>query len=77
MRTEIEQMHRLARAAGDLWGPQMQGGWGEPLSDVVFYEENAECGSLLLTQAGSCHSAFDVKAGQCILLSSWGWSLFS
>ena len=30
-RTEMEQMHCLASAAGDLWGPQMMGGWGESL----------------------------------------------
>lgn len=43
MRAEMEQMHRLARAAADLWGTQMKEGYGKPFSDLVFYEENAEC----------------------------------
>ena len=43
MRIDMEQMHQLARPAGDLWGPRMKEGYGKSFSDLVFYKENAEC----------------------------------
>lgn len=39
----MEQMHRLARAAGGLWGAQTKGGCGKSFNDLIFYKENAEC----------------------------------
>lgn len=39
----MQQMHRLARAAGGLWGAQRRGGWGKSSGDLIFDEENAEC----------------------------------
>ena len=39
----MEQMHLLARPAGDLGGPWMKDGYGKSFSDLVFYKENAEC----------------------------------
>lgn len=47
-----------------------------PLVMLFSRRKMLSSGSPLLLREGCCRSAFDVEAGQCTLLSSWGWSLF-
>lgn len=65
MRTGTEQMYQLAKAASDLWGPQMKEGYGSHLVILFSTRKMLSAGRLPLLQSG-CSCCLGYK----------GWSMY-